>query len=287
MRTTILFLLILTAVPVYAQVQKDTTQVNLRPVIVTALKEEQPVGPYSQPEWTVHRRFPSTRVYLQTLPGEAEFEQWMEVRVPPKNSTNKTEIRFREELEFGLGEHLQLDLYLNSHQYRDNNNSTFTPMGWSAEIRWAPADWGALPANPTLYFEYIFNDGATSGEGGWDRIEPKLLLGGSIAPAWHWGLNLVSEWQLAPRDERAEEYKVTGAVSWSAIDEKLSLGPSALYVAEADRSGGTAVWEHGLLLGGSMQYRPLKKAYFSIEPLFGATDESKQLDMFIVFGWEL
>lgn len=54
-----------------SQSQQDTTkEYKVGEVLVKGvLTEEQPVGPYNQPEWTTHRRFPSTRVYLQTKPA--------------------------------------------------------------------------------------------------------------------------------------------------------------------------------------------------------------------------
>ncbi len=56
----------------------DSSKVyDLQEVVITAQRqnEERLVGPYGQPQWTTLRRFPSTRVYVQTLPGRAEFEQ--------------------------------------------------------------------------------------------------------------------------------------------------------------------------------------------------------------------
>ena len=95
--------------------QNDTTSnYNINEVVVTGARmEETPVGPYNQPEWTTHRRFPSTRVFVQTLPGEADFEQWLEIRIPAKSSEN-TEVRLRQEFAFGLGERMQLDIYSNT-----------------------------------------------------------------------------------------------------------------------------------------------------------------------------
>lgn len=83
-------LLLLLAIASTARPQVDTTKADTgtvyrqKEIVVMGErpKEEQPVGPYKQPEWTLHRRFPSTRVYIQTMPGEVEFEQWMETRVP-------------------------------------------------------------------------------------------------------------------------------------------------------------------------------------------------------------
>jgi hypothetical protein len=39
------------------------------------LQEEQPVDVTGRPEWSSHRRFPTTRVYVQQAPGEVGLEQ--------------------------------------------------------------------------------------------------------------------------------------------------------------------------------------------------------------------
>ncbi|MGA2623339.1 MAG: hypothetical protein ABSF91_05745 [Bacteroidota bacterium] len=289
-------ILFLSAIASTVRSQVDTTKADTgavypqKEIVVTGErpKEEQAVGPYKQPEWTLHRRFPSTRVYIQTMPGEVEFEQWVEIRVPPRNSGEKSLARFAEELEFGLGKRTQLDIYLNTLRQWDGAGSSFGLRGWSVEMRWAFADWGVLPGNPTLYLEYSVFDSANGDEGkGYDKIEPKLLLGGELAARWHWGLNLVTERGLAPFENRDEEYNATGVISYSLADQSLSIGPSFSYTHEIDRNGGIATTTNEILAGPSLQWRPSRKAHLDLEPLFGLTDESKQLKMFVVFGWDL
>src|SRR5262245_28450034 len=181
--------------------------------------EEDRVGPYKQPEWTQHRRWPTTRVYLQQPPGAVEFEQWLEIRVP-KPGGKHNEVRLREEFEFGLGSRLQLDLYLHTlyTQRRSTEPSSGNTLDWRgrwAELRYALADYDEIFGNPTLYFEYIlFNDAEAS-------IEPKLLLGGEIAPGWHWGTNFVYERELAGERDRTEEFKITVGLSKTLIDKYL------------------------------------------------------------------
>ncbi len=263
---------------------KDSIRVYVDTVVVNArrLHEENPVGPYRQSEWTMKRRFPSTRVYIQTPPGEAEFEQWLEVRVPPSGSKEKTETRVSEELEFGLDKHFQLDLYLNMLHVRDNARSVFEFRGWATEVRWAPSDWNELPGNPTLYLEYMFFDKGT------DKIEPKLLLGGEIPGGWHWGVNLTYERELAAIQDRTEELAGTAVFGYTLFDQRLSIGPSFGYATETVRVSGSAdVTAVDWLLGPSIQFRPHQKAFLDIEPLFGLTRESMAMKMFIVFGWEL
>jgi hypothetical protein len=37
-------------------------------------------GEYGQPEWTLTRKFPSTRVYVMTPPKAVIYEKWFEIR---------------------------------------------------------------------------------------------------------------------------------------------------------------------------------------------------------------
>jgi hypothetical protein len=252
-------------------------------VVGSLLEEERAVGPYDKPEYITHRRFATTRVYLQTDPGETEFEQWMEIRMP-KDRNKDTEIRFREEFAFGLAEHVQVDLYANTEQVRSGADSEFNWRGWSAEVRYAPWKWNEVFGNPTLYFEYIFNNGAP------DAVEPKLLFGGELAAGWHWGANLVYEGELSTRDEANEEYKVTLSASYTLIDQVLSLGPEVELAYEVERSkgdgGAEAERSRQVHLGPSLQWRPLPRAHLDIVPLFGCTGESKRMKTFVVFGWK-
>jgi len=250
-------------------------------VVVTApqLNEEKRVGPYGQPAWTLRRRFPSTRVYLQLPPGEMEFEQWAEVRVP-KDSDDDTVTRFREEFAFGLGHRTQLDLYLNTEHVRDGVDSTLDFRSLSAEIRYAFANWDEIFGNPTAYFEYhISNDDA-------DKIEPKMLFGGEIAPGWHWGSNWIYERTLQPSERRTEEVKATASLSRTIVDEVFSVGATGAVAYESEHVSGSA-GEHSteVLLGPSLQWVPHPRAHLDLELLFGLTGESKAAKIFVVFGW--
>src|SRR3989440_1576521 len=176
------------------------------------LREEDRVGSYGQPRWTATRRFPGTRVYV-VPEGKLEFEYWLR---PTINKDGSTETRTLYELEMGLPDRFQLDLYLRTDQEGDKGDML---LGEQIEVRWAFADWGKLPGNPTFYFEYVMLEDRP------DKIEPKLLLGGELGPRWHWGANLVAEIELG--GVRSHEYQLTGAVSYTVIDQKFSLGAEA------------------------------------------------------------
>jgi hypothetical protein len=213
--------------------KKMTTREQEVEVIAGKLQEEYAVCRYRQPVWNQHRRFSATRVYLQQPPGGVEFEQWFEIRVPKKGGKPE-EVRIREEFEFGLGSRFQLDLYMIQQwtEGLDHVSNTLEWRGISAEVRYALADWGVIPGNPTLYFEYIFRNGAE------DFIEPKILLGGELGSGWHWGVNFVYERELGKRSERTEEGKLTFGLSYTLIDGKLGIGPAFEWAYEAEYSGG-------------------------------------------------
>src|SRR6185369_13726574 len=142
--------------------------------------------------------FTSTRVYV--IPeGKVEFEYWYR----PTFDGDTRETRTLYELEIGLPHRFQLDLYLRSDQ---ENNESFE-WAHQIEVRYALADWGKIWGNPTLYLEYINH------EDGPDQIEPKLLLGGEIAPRWHWGVNVQAEMEMG--GDREYEYEINGGVSYT------------------------------------------------------------------------
>ena len=72
------------------------------------LRQDSPVGPYSQPEWTTQRAFGASRVYVRP-PGTLQFNQFW----TPEWKDGEVEHSFREEVEIGLPYRLQLDLYQN------------------------------------------------------------------------------------------------------------------------------------------------------------------------------
>jgi hypothetical protein len=98
------FLLGLCILPIANQIvfAQDTNPTRLPPVIVTEtnlpageLREDQPIGPNEQPEWTTRRRFATTRVYV-AQPWQMQFEQWWKGKFPREG---KSEHLFQSEKE--------------------------------------------------------------------------------------------------------------------------------------------------------------------------------------------
>jgi hypothetical protein len=250
--------------PVRAGQLPEVTVTAARP----ALEEEQLVGPNAQPEWTAQRRFPTTRIYVLP-PWEIEFEQWWKGKFPREGKANHL---FQSEIGIGLPYRFQLDLYENIER---TSTGTLRHQGNQVEVRWALAEWGKIPLNPTLYGEWKFNYDAA------DAYEIKLLLGEQLAPRWHWGLNAIYEREIG--GGRETEMAVSQAVGYTLLDQKLSLGLEA----KLERTSGPGFQgkpEVEFLVGPSLQWRPWPNAHLDMVPLIGTTHDSPRVEAFVVFG---
>jgi hypothetical protein len=257
-------------------VTADTNEVKavaLPDIVVTAerVHEEAPVGPYQQPEWTQHRRFPSTRVYLQDPPWNMEFEQWCRLQ---NFRDNTKEYLFQEELTLGLPHRFQADAYYN---WTRADDGTTAEDSIAAELRYAFADWGQLPLNPTLYLEYKFGHDKP------DACEAKILLGDQIAPRWHWGANVFVEQET--RGEEATETGISAALGYTVLDETLGVGLEMEYAQESIKDERSSP-EKELLIGPSVQWRPIPRIHIDVVPLFGVTDDSPRIECFGVLGYD-
>ena len=272
MKTTLGCLaVLLTVLPVWAAEVStrlpDTIVEDTAPVAEAA-----PVGPYQQPEWTTARRFPTTRVYLQQTPWDVGVEQWVKAQYPRGEAPNYL---FEEEVELGLPGRLQADLYQN---WISDKTGKVQHDSVSTEMRWAFADWGKLPGNPTVYAEWTFRNHTL----GADRYEVKLLLGDQIAQRWHWGANVVFEQEVG--QSRIREYSGDAAISYAVIDRKLSVGLELKVENEAPQSDPLSPIE--VDLGPSIQWRPTNNTHLDVVPLVGLTSDSPHVEMWIVFGYD-
>ena len=235
--------------------------------------EEIPKGEYQQPEWTMQRRFPTTRVYLQKAPWEGGFEQWWRGRFFRDGSA---EHLFQEEIEVGLPYRMQMDLYEN---WVGDDKGHFRHHDVATELRWALADWGKIPLNPTLYGEWKFVDKFQ----GADVYEIKLLLGEELAPRLHWGFNAIYEQETG--GGRATEWAFSQGVSYAVADQKLSAGLEMKFSHETE-AGSRSKPEIKFLLGPSVQWRPTARTHLDLVPLVGATHDSPRVEAFVVFGFD-
>lgn len=251
---------------------------ELPPVAVTGstndvLREEELVGPAEQPRWTTQRRFPRVRIY--TIPeGEREFEYWTRIDVP-KDSHEPVEVQHFFEFEIGLPYRLQFDAYLVLRN-EDGGFDGQTHYDGQFEMRYAFADWGKIFGNPAAYLEYVWREAIA------DKVEAKLLFGDELAPRWHWGLNLVYEGETS--QERSNEYSATAGLSYTVLDEGVSIGVEA-EDAYADTKADRGKFSNELLVGPSLQIRTSRSTHVNLTPLFGVHGATAA-KIFVNAGWE-
>ncbi len=235
------------------------------------LREEERIGPYGQPRWTTHRRFPGTRVYV-VPEGEVEFEYWQRVDEPRHG---ETQVRHMYEVEIGLPHRLQLDLYAVAKHTGDQRPLDINRQ--MIELRWALADWGQLWGNPALYLELINNEDDP------EAVEGKLLLGDEAAPGWHWGANLVVEQETGGARERSVE--LTAGLAKTIVDETFSLG-GEIKIARINEKESRDDFTDEFLIGPSVQWRPNERCFVDFAPLVGVGAESPKGQVVLVVGWE-
>ncbi len=251
--------------------QDTTTRIPETTVSAEKLDEEQLVGENQQPEWTTHRRFAQTRVYVLP-PFAIEFEQWWRARNFRHDGTRQL---FQSEVGVGLPYRFQLDYY---EQFQKDPAEEVHHLGSQIEGRWALAEWGAIWGNPTLYGEWKFNDRES------DVYELKFLLGDEISSGWHWAMNATFEQQI--RDERETEIALSGALSRTLIDQRLSLGAEGVWRHET-ANGTRGDPDLSFLIGPSLQWRPTSRTHLDVVPLAGIGGDSPQIEAYVIFGIDL
>ena len=235
------------------------------------LNEEMPVGDNQQPEWTTRRRFATTRVYVSP-PWEVELETWWNGRFPREG---RSEHLFQEEVTVGLPYRFQFDVYENM---TDLPHESFQRQGEAFEVRWAFADWGKIPLNPTIYTEWKSNERDPN------AYEVILLFAEELAPRWHWAMNVF--WEQEDSGTRATELGWSQAISYALIDQKLSAGIEMQFEHTTEK-GSRSDPEIEFLVGPSLQWRPTPRTHLDLVPLIGTTSDAPRVEAFVVFGIEL
>lgn len=236
------------------------------------LAEEWLVGGNAQPEWTLARRWARSRAYV-LAPGQVEVEQWYRLTTP----RNSGPFHFwQTEIGLGFEGGWQLDLYEN---YRRNpDEEALKHDGAEAEVRYALADWGRIPANPTLYGSYAFNHRHS------DVWEAKVLFTDEYCPGWHWAANVGYEQETS--GVRTSEISATLGVSYTVIDRVFSVGAEADWRRFRPEGGDP---ENVLMAGPSLQWRPTENSHVNIAPLWGLTYSDRRdprFELWVVLGYD-
>ena len=260
---------------------------------------EQLVGPYNQPRWSARGRFsPNTDVYV--LPPLSFYLDLDYHGTFPREG--KSDHLFTQEFELGLPYRFQLAFELNEELQNGRSQIPFTTI----EGRWAPANWGKIPLNPTLLVEYDIGIGKQypvqpgqnaeqeSGDGPIgdavrqqtmksipDAYEVRLLLGQEIGEYVEFASNIFFDQDLWADRER--EIGFSTACSFAIRGEALKVGLETSY-RNVSRPGARSKAQNIFELGPSVTVKPSPHTRVDLAPLFGATSDSPHLDLFVIFS---
>ncbi len=239
------------------------------------LREQDLVGSYEQPRWSTRRRFTETRAYV--IPeGQFEFEYWLTIKDHARGDKDGDHtVQQQYEVEMGLPYRFQIDLYQSYEKEGTDGPNALSETKF--EVRWALANWGVIWGNPTLYAEWaaVNNDA--------DVAEFKLLLADDLAPAWIWAVNAVYEARVG--GDLFHNYELTGALAYAVIDSKFSVGVETKFAWE-DTKDDRGNFANEILLGPSIQYRPVPQMHIDLAVMPGLTDESPVTKTVMIAGWE-
>ena len=224
----------------------------------------------------------------------------------PSDHTLTQEVEIGVPYRFGVA-------FENAIEFFDGDTSN---RSFSIETRWALADWGKIPLNPTLFAEYKFGTGKILHEEAEeeemiedededmppddeemmreeeergrpdqpDAYEFRLLLSEEIVKGVEWAFNAFLENEVS--GDRGREWGFAQSIQMPIVlpRERLKVGLEMKYTnfTVKDTRGDPA---HSFVIGPSMAYKPTARMRFDVAPLFGVTDESPDFQLFAVFSY--
>ena len=207
---------------------------------------------------------------------------------------------FTEEIELGLPH--RFGVAAETKFERFNGGGGLSTI--SLEGRYAFADWGKIPLNPTLFAEYKFGVGSIRHEEGPpppaeeeeeeeagppktpDAYEFRLLLADEFFQRVEWAMNLFFEKENT--GDRGREWGVAQSIVTPILlpHEQLKVGVEMQYknFTVKDTRGDP---ENSFVIGPTLSYRTTKSTRFDLSALAGCTDDSPAVQVFAVFSWIL
>jgi hypothetical protein len=267
---------------------------------------EELVGPYRQPRWSARGRFSAdTDVYV--LPPFSFYLDLDYRGTFPRQG--KPDHLFVQEFELGLPYRFQLAFELNEESQNGQRQIPFSTI----EGRYALADWGRIPLNPTLFAEYSWgigkeypvqpgenkereDEGKDEADEEGDDVadivrkktkhvpdswEARLLLGQEIARNFEFAANLFYDQDTG--GDREREMGFSTAASYALRGEALKVGFETSYrnvSQHGERSKAKNIFE----IGPSFAFKPSPHTRLDVAPLAGVTNDSPHLEIFTIFS---
>ena len=264
---------------------EDQQTYSMSPEVIEGKSEgQQTVGPYNQPEWSTRGRFSSdTEVYV--IPPGLFFVDMDYTGLIAKHGPDVH--TFTQEFELGLPHHFQIAFENNFEVRGPHTQETQETI----EGRYALADWGKIPLNPTLFGEWHFGVGKDYENQGDpdentpnipDSFELRLLLGQQFGKNLQWAFNVFHEQQVG--GDREWETGFSQALSYAILDEYLKAGIEMEFIRRTDTDTRSCP-EYEFDIGPSFTWKPSRRTRLDFAPLFGTTRDSPVANIFAVFSF--
>ena len=273
----------------YSEEVQELPPVN----VVSRPYGEEIVGPYHQPRWSARGRFSAdTDVYV--LPPYSFYLDVDFHGTFPRQG--KADYLFFQEFEIGLPYRLQVAFEL----YEEHQDGRSQIPAALFEARYAFADWGKIPLNPTLLGEFGFGIGKqypvqpganqemekevaaadpadvagrvkrATKKNIPDACELRLLLGQEIGEYIEFASNIFFDQDIG--GDREREVGFSTAISYAVRGEALKVGLETNYrnvSQQGARSRSINIFE----IGPSFAVKPSPHTRIDLTPLFGATSD--------------
>src|SRR5216683_6227608 len=206
---------------------------------------------------------------------------------------------FIEEVEFGLPYRINIATETDVEHYGDETQV----RSFSIEARYAFADWGKLPLNPTIFAEYkvgggriLHDEGPPTpahkfGPGGFDTsmdtpdaYELRLLLSEDFFDRVEWAFNLFFEQELSGDRGREWRFAQSLVMPFWLSHEELKGGIEFLFRSFTDK-GTRGTPYNSFVIGPTAAWRPSRNTRLDISPLFGVNHKSPEVQFFAVLSY--
>ena len=233
----------------------------------------------AQPAEAGDRKFGFVYEATTAAPGSVEYEQHVTWKASSKNDSAFDRLDFRQEVEFGITERLQLGIYLFDWRYKDGASVSDD----KAEVRSSAIELIYNLSNPVsdplgvaLYGEVKLGDEVF-------ELEGKILLQKDIG-SWTIAYNatIEAEWEHERYADDKGEFAQSAGVSYQ-FSPSLSAGVEFLHEIEFDD------WEHTgdsvVYFGPNASYRG-EGWFITVTPMFQMTGVDAEPDYLtrMIFG---
>ncbi|MDP9187387.1 MAG: hypothetical protein M3O72_08545 [Verrucomicrobiota bacterium] len=206
---------------------------------------------------------------------------------------------FTQEVELGLPYRINVATETDIEHYGDETQV----RSFSIEARYAFADWGKIPLNPTIFAEYkvgggkiLHDEGPPTpahkfGPGGFDTsmdipdaYELRLLLSEDFYDRIEWAFNLFFEQETSGDRGREWGFAQSLVMPFWLSHEELKGGMEFLFRSFTDK-GIRGKPYNSFVIGPTAAWRPSRNTRFDISPLFGVNHKSPVMQLFVVFSY--